>query len=934
MNRTFCCVLAVALAAPCLASSVRVGTVAELKSAVAAVLKDAAASSIYGSRAPFGVILVTTKSGEAGKMQVNYTNNFRWGSPTVKMHQMDSYTFAQYYNEAARNTSNNSTDLIFTDETISRIMAYQKGEITTTLAMPESGTQWQNAFTTANANTDWYDVFFKKQNFSQEHNVSASGGNEKINFYLSLNYLKQEGLLNLGNENMQRFSAMGKFDAALTKWLRMGYSCRFVREDYTKPSAMNEGLYENLARQNWPNLPLYDNNGKLYSAVWPGRDFLQGGQYDKVTDNIYQQLTFRIEPIKNWVTTADLSYKIISRDTKSVSKATYNCDIYGEPVGKDQATTSVSESRYSENYFLANVRSQYSLTVNDAHNMSFMIGMQAENLVQKQYGVTAYGLVCEDLPEIDLTTGLVWNSSTGQWENKELSPYGSRNSWSTAGFFARVNYDYKNRYLIEVNARVDGTSRYRDKLRWNTYPSVSLGWNIAREDFWADYDQYVGNFKIRGSYGVLGNQNTSSWYPTYETFTPNVNSGLWLQNGNRTTTIGVPSAITTSLTWEKVKSWNVGLDLGMLRNRLTASFDYFTRYTIDMMGSAVELSSILGYSAPVTNNTDLKTYGWEFEIEWQDHLKCGFWYSAKFMLSDSQTRVTRYPGNTTGSLSRYVEGELLGQIWGYTTIGIATSDQQMQDHLAALDEAYMQRNGYYPSQMGQGQSALGSGWTAGDIMYEDVNGDGRISSGDGTIENHGDLKVIGNSTPRYQFGLDLNAGWKGIDIRLFFQGVGKRDYWQGSSYFWGANTDVYWSAALTQHLDFYRDANSYLVQSGIMEANTDAYYPRPSFDTGGKYGRNHQTQTRYLQDASYIRLKNLQVGYSFPDKWMKTIHFQKIRLYFSAENVFVATKLAKMFDPETLDGGNNNTEKDWRTWNNGNAYPLSRQFSFGLTAIF
>lgn len=898
------------------------------------VLKDAAASSIYGSRAPFGVILVTTKNGKAGKTQINYNNNFRWGTPIVKMHQMDSYTFAQYYNEAARNTANDMNAIEFTDETIQRILDYQQGKITTVLPLPESGTQWQNPFYTANANNDWYDIFFKDYNFSQEHNLSANGGSEKVNYYVSLNYMKQEGLLNLGEENLQRFSGTGKLNANLTEWLKIGYSARFIREDYTKPSAMNDGLYENLARQNWPNLPLYDNNGNLYSDVWPGRDFLQGGQYDKITDNLYQQLSLTFEPLKNWLIIGDFNYRLRSQDTKSYSLATYNCDIYGQPVGKDIATTSVSEQRYREDYIIANLRTTYNFSVDDSHNFGFMLGAQAENLWQKQYGVTAYGLISPDHPEIDLTTGLVWNSGTQQWEKKELSPYGSRNSWSTAGFFGRFNYDYLGRYLLEANLRYDGTSRYRGKLRWNLYPSVSLGWNIAKETFMEPYEHTVSTLKIRGSYGELGNQNTNGWYPTYLTFSPTVNGGAWLQNGQKTTTIGVPTAITTELTWEKVRNWNVGLDWALLDNRLTGSFDYYTRYTIDMMGASVELPSILGYTPPKTNNTDLKTYGWEFEIAWQDRLRNGFTYSAKFLLSDAQTVVTRYPSNTTGSIDQYIAGEKIGNIWGYETVGIAQSQEQMNAHLDQLDENYFNHNGYFPSESRQGQSALGSGWGAGDIMYADLDGDGRISAGERTMQNHGDLKLLGNNTPRYQFGIDLNAAWYGVDLRIFFQGVMKRDYWQGSSYFWGANTDDTWSAALTQHLDFWRDENSLLVQQGIMEANTDAYYPRPSFDRGGKYGRNHQPQSRYLQNAAYIRLKNLQIGYTFPDKWMSKAHIEKFRLYFSAENIWTGTSLVKMFDPETLDGGNYNLEKDWRTLNNGNAYPLSMQLSCGLSITF
>ncbi len=902
------------------------------------VLKDAAAASIYGSRAPFGVILVTTKSGKEGKMQINYNNNFRWGTPVVKMQQMDSYMFANYYNEAKRNTSNNMTETVFTDDTIARILAYQRGEITTVFPMPESGTQWQDTFHTANANTDWYDVFFKDWNFSQEHNLSASGGNDRITFYTSLNYMLQEGLLNLGREDMGRYSATGKINARLTDHLKLGYSVRFIREDYTKPSAMNDGLYENLARQNWPNLPLYDNNGKLYSNVWPGRDFLQGGTYDKVTDNIYQQLSVAFEPIKNWVTTLEVNYKIISRDTKQSNLATYNCDIYGEPIGMDKATTSVSEARYSENFFNSNLRTSYSFSIDDAHNFALMAGAQVEDLMQKQYGVTAYGLVAESLPEISLTTGLVWDSASQSWVKKDLSPYGYRNSWSTAGFFGRVNYDYKGRYLFEGNLRYDGTSRYRGDLRWNLYPSFSAGWNIAREPFWEPYQRIVDTWKLRASYGSLGNQNTNGWYPTYRTFSPSTNSGAWLQNGAKTTTIGVPAAITTELTWEKVRSWNVGTDFGLFDSRLSGSFDYYTRYTVDMMGASLELPSILGYTTPKTNNTDLKTYGWEFEISWKDQLAGGLYYSAKFLLSDAQTIVTRYPSNTTGSIRQYVPGRKIGEIWGYETVGIAQSQEEMDAWLDQLDENYLNCYGHYPSELRQGQSALGSGWGAGDIMYRDLNGDGRISTGDSTIDNHGDLKVIGNSTPRFHFGLDLNFAWKGVDLRLFFQGVMKRDYWQSSSYFWGANTEPEWSAALVQHLDFYRDENSKLVQDGVMEVNRDAYYPRPSFDRGGEgngsSGRNHQVQTRYLQNAAYIRLKNLQIGYTLPEKWTKPLKIEKMRAYFSAENIWTGTSLAKMFDPETIDGGNSNSEKDWRTYNNGNAYPLSTQLSCGVSITF
>jgi hypothetical protein len=267
-------------------------------------------------------------------------------------------------------------------------------------------------------------------------------------------------------------------------------------------------------------------------------------------------------------------------------------------------------------------------------------------------------------------------------------------------------------------------------------------------------------------------------------------------------------------------------------------------------------------------------------------------------LADAQTEITRYP-NATKTLSNYYSGQKLGEIWGYETVGIAKTNDEMNAHLAKLN------NG--------GQSSLGNSWVAGDIMYKDLNGDGKIDNGANTVTDHGDLKVIGNNTPRYQFGLDLSADWKGFDVRCFFQGVAKRDYWQGSYYFWGVTNNMWWSSGLKQHVDYFR-----AEASNDLPANIDAYYPRPIFGTG----KNQQVQTRYLQDASYIRLKNLQLGYSLPNNIVSKLNITKLRLFVSGENLWTGTSLAKMFDPETINGGSGN---------NGNAYPLQKTISFGLS---
>ncbi|MDE6545925.1 MAG: SusC/RagA family TonB-linked outer membrane protein, partial [Paramuribaculum sp.] len=481
-------------------------------------------------------------------------------------------------------------------------------------------------------------------------------------------------------------------------------------------------------------------------------------------------------------------------------------------------------------------------------------------------------------------------------DGSDITPSGngSRNEWDNAGFFGRINYNYDGRYLVEGNIRYDGTSRFRQNRRWIWLPSASIGWNIARESFWSDYINACNQLKLRASYGILGNQNTTNWYQTYRVLGIGIGNGSWLQNGAMTNTVGFPGLVSEALTWEKVYSWNFGLDFGLFNNRLTGSLEYFIRNTKDMVGPAPELPATLGSSAPVTNNTELRSTGWDLEIAWNDRTSFGLNYGIRAVMSDYRRKITKYTNNPTNSLSNYITGEYLGQIWGYQTIGIAKTDEEMDNYLANVD-----------------QSAIGSNWAAGDIMYRDVNGDGKIDSGASTLADHGDLTVIGNNTPRYQFSLDLTGEYKGFDLRLYFQGVMKRDYWQGSNYFWGAHGDLWHSTGLIQHLDYFRPE-----PSNDLDENLDSYYPRPIFNSD----KNKQTQTRYLQDASYIRLKNLQVGYTLPAKITRKASIQKLRMYFSGENLWTGTHLSKLFDPETIGSG----------WG-GLTYPLQCTYSFGFS---
>uniref|UniRef100_UPI00359CB1BF SusC/RagA family TonB-linked outer membrane protein n=1 Tax=Bacteroides thetaiotaomicron TaxID=818 RepID=UPI00359CB1BF len=879
------------------------------------VLKDAAASSIYGSRAPFGVILVTTKSGRDGKVTINYNNSFRFGTPVHMNKMMNSVDFASWMNNTFQNNGEGNyfgrTEDGDSNNRFNEIVAYHNarpysngvriaddGSFLYGLPKVNSTGQWQGAFSTGVDDMDWYDMLYKDWAFSQEHNFSASGGTKKFSYYASGSFFDQNGFLEMGKENLKRYTATAKINSELTSWLKFRYSMRFTREDQERPAALTDGLYDSMGYKAWPVIPAYDQNGNPFFAddtsVWA----LEYGGSDRTqTDNIYHQLGFTIEPIKNWLTNVDFNYRIKSANRHWDKLPYYNYDIDGNPYFRN-SSSNVHEDYLKNNYYNFNVRSEYSFSLHEKHNFHLMGGMQIEDLKETKFGLQRSGLIIDGKPEINMTTG---------WQNGEaVTPdtNGERNQWATVGIFGRFNYDYKSRYLFEANVRGDGSSRFRKGHQWKVFPSFSLGWNLAEENFMKNTRSWLDMFKIRLSYGSLGNQNTDNWYYTYITMSASPTGSSWLQNGQKVPTATAPGLVSENLTWETIETYNVGVDWAFLSNRLTGSFNWYIRNTKDMVGKAPRLPEILGTGVPSTNNTDLRTQGWELTLGWRDQLSNGLSYGAKFILYDSRTKITRYPNNPTRSNDTYVEGRYINEIWGYETIGLAKTDEEMQNHLATLPKG--------------GQDALGSKWSAGDIMYKDLNGDGKISGGSGTVDDPGDRKVIGNSTPRFQFGLDMNASWKGFDVRVFFQGVMKRDYWQGSNYLFGATGGGQWNAVgITSVADYFRDENTWSVQQGINNVNLDSYLPRPLYSN-----KNFQTQTRYLQNAAYIRLKNLTIGYTLPESLTQKWGIGRTRIFFSGENLWTGTKLAEQFDPETIGT------------NKGNAYPLSTTLSCGLSLTF
>lgn len=871
------------------------------------VLKDAAASSIYGSRAPFGVILITTKKGTEGKSQIRYSNSFRFNQPLTPMKMMDSWEYISYLNDVARYTKAGNRE--FSEDFCDQAYAYYTGESDNYIFE----NKWEGKYRRWGtgecggtfANVNWVDELYKKNAFAQEHNLTLNGGTDKVTYYVSGNYLGQDGFLKYGNDTYDRFSLMGKFSAQMKSWLNVQYTGRWMRTDYDRPTIMSGGFYEKVIRRLPPTNPKYDPNGYIAADYNYIEHLEHGGRHKEQNDLFSNQLKIVITPHKNWNIIGEFNARVKSDWTHEATNVVYAHDA-DDLEGLSSETThvafdspkhsSVYEYSFRETYLNYNIYSDYSFSVADKNNFKVMLGFQTEDNKYRNLNASREDMLTEDLPVLTLTS------------SKENYDLGSKyQKWRTAGFFGRINYDYDSKYLAEVNLRYDGSSRFRRGTRWVWSPSFSLGWNIDRESFWENIRPIVPSLKLRGSYGQLSNQNTSSWYPTYRVIDVKNQGGNWLVNGALPTISSFPELISPGLTWEKIRNTNIGIDFSLFRYRLTGSFDYFWRTNKDMVGPAVKYPAVLGAKVPSENSLSMRTSGWELQIGWQDHIN-DFNYSVKLNLSDDRTKILEYPNPERLFSIPYTAGEYVGEIYGFESLGVARDDEQMQNHLANVN-----------------QDQIGGDWKGGDIMYKDLDGDGVITKGT-SLNNLGDLKKLGNNQPRYRLGLNLYAQWKGIDVTAFFQGVLKRDYYfspdggQGTgekgAVFWGATKGGRWeSIFLKEHLDYWRDDSSPLGE------NRDAYYARPVYYSN----KNREFQDRYMQNASYLRLKNLQVGYTFPKNITRKFYCDNLRIFFSGENLCTWTKLSKVLDPESLEVS---------SMKSGSSYPIARTYSFGLTIDF
>lgn len=834
------------------------------------VLKDAAATAIYGARATYGVILVTTKNGKKEqKPQITYTNNFSIMNPINLPKMIDSHTFATVFNEAAINAGQSP---VFSNQVLERIINHQRDPSKYPSNYPLNndpnryGT-WMNS----NANMNWVDEMVGT-GFNQRHNVSMRGGSEKTQYYFSVGYFGQEGVLQNVQDEFSRFNINANISTDVSDRFTVRYNTRYAQSKRTQPSlrdGFDTGTLMHQIYRMWPTQPMYEPTGTVSEAS-PTLETMSGYQV-KTNHDLWQTVSGEFKVNDSWKISADGSFNYYTDVFDKYRGLVYYYGPQGEKYLSNAAPNSYKqEERNSDTYTTTNIYTTYNQSFNK-HNIGFVGGFQQEFKQFNYLFAKKMDVISDDVPSI--------GTSTGQSFVQD-----GRSSWSTQGFFGRFNYNYDEKYLIEFNGRYDGSSRFSPENRWGFFPSASVGWNLHKEDFFQPLEEKVNAFKLRGSWGVIGNQSVYNYYSHLSII--NVQQNLsWIDEGRRPDHAYAPGLVSNDLTWESVETIDIGFDIELFNHQLVVNFDWYSKYYRNQWGPAEPVPGVIGGRLPISNNTERQTKGFELGITWSEVVNENFSYSIGGILSDYQTEVTKF-NNPNKLFNTYYVGMQSGEIWGYTTEGIFQTLADVERH---ADQSFIHGN-----------------WGAGDIAYKDMNGNGRIDNGAGTVDDSGDMSIIGNTTPRYQFGLTLNARYKNWDFSMFWQGVAKRDVLVNGNVFYGISGGMWQSTVYESTLDYW------------SPDNRNAYYAKPYIS--GESSKNQQTQTRYLQDGKYLRLKNLQVGYSLPKDWADPIGIQRMRLYFSGENLLTFTSLHENFDPELTGGG----------WGSGKMYPTSMVLSMGL----
>jgi len=880
------------------------------------VLKDASSAAIYGARAAYGVVLITTKQGQKGELQVVYNNNFSMATPTTSHDFMtDGYETARLIDEAFQITTGNDYTG-YTEEDYEELRKRQ-----TDRSLPDVVIQNRNGRDQYvwYGNTDWWDYFFRNQMPSMNHSIQFSGGSEKIDFLVSGRFNQQLGMMQMNQDKNTAYNLRAKIEAKLTPWLTLGNNLQFAANTYNYPGSGSRGAVNTsfvyLGVHALPSyVPVNPDGTFTFRSQLNNYGIADGRnlelQYGKAKSqekefDFTNSLNLTLQPLPTVTVVGSYSFNLnpysnFHRNTVTPwsvypGEISYNGnDYYIESSSTDQYHVVNAYATFADNFGL--------------HSLKVMGGYNQELKKYHNLNGRANNLLSEDLNALDLGT------SDHQVGSNSVE-------WALLGFFGRINYSFADKYLLELNGRYDGTSHFPAGSRYGFFPSVSAGWRLSEEPFFEPLKNTISELKLRGSFGSLGNQSLSTNlrsanYP----YIPVMNTGLssWLMDGQRVQYLNVGNPVTPALTWERTTSVNAGLDLAFLNNQLTASFDIYERQTMDMLIPGKTLPGVFGAPSPRQNAADLETRGFELTLNWQQATSLGgkpFSYNAGIVLSDSKSYITRFD-NPQKLLNDYYVGERIGQIWGYTVDGYFQSDEEAASYEAIVNQDYVNETRLR-------SPGDASRLQAGDLKFVDLNGDGVVNDGQNTLDDHGDLSVLGNSLPRYAYGINAGANWNGFDLSVFFQGVGKQDWYPGSE------TYFYWGVYGRPYYSFIPENFRSKIWS---PENPDAYFPKlRGYSARDGRGALRVYNNKYMQSIAYIRLKNLTLGYTLPASLLDRWNIARIRIYFSGENLFTASPLETDYvDPEQVSANPNGGRGD----NDARNYPFMKHYSFGLGITF
>lgn len=888
------------------------------------VLKDAASSAIYGSRAPYGVVLITTKTAKQGKPTVSYQANLTFEQPTtIPDYVSNGYTWADhfykaYYNYNLSNPSGINKTMEFSTAWLAEYQRRNEtGNYEVLVSDGSIGTAGRWLYFIEGE--DYIGKLYRNHMTSQTHNISVSGSDDKFDYYVSGRYYGNNGIFDtdVNPESYKILNGRMKMGYKVTPWLRISNNTDISWTKYVMPQTYSEGngnIWRNIADEGHPCSPIWNPDGTLsHSAVYSVGDYLYGhsnrGYINRqVKTTFAAQAKFLDDRLR---LNADFTYRNKDFNT-TVKKVKSEFSRYEGTTETISGTQSyLSETIRNYEYLATNEYVEFEDTFAGKHYFKALLGYNYEQETYKNTYSYNDDLLTPDVTNINLAMGIDNRSITGDYYR-----------WRTVGAFARINYAFADRYLIEVNGRYDGSSKFPQRQRWAFFPSVSVGWRLTEEPWFKVSKDAVSNIKFRASFGALGNSNVGN-YAYDETFS--FDNGRII-NGAKVRYTSAPAPIPESLTWETAQTLDFGLDMSFLKGRLSFTGDYYIRKTLDMYTVGPTLPDVFGASSPKGNYAEMTTRGYEITVRWNDSFNLAgkpFNYGLKASLVDYKSIIDKFNNrkkelSTAAYNTNYYAGMVVGEIWGFVSNGLW---QNQADIDAAEAGALAAGQKYYNPLM---QTSKTYKLYPGDIKFEDLNGNGYIDRGQNTVDDPGDRKIIGNSEPRYIYSFGIDLEWNNIFLSAFFQGVGKQDWYPSNeaSVIWGQYNRPY-AQMPKWHLNNY-----------WTEDNPDAYLPRYAGYYAPFYKGTNNANTRYLMDVSYIRLKNLQVGYTLPSKWTDAIRMKKVSIFFSGENLWTWSPMYKYTRDIDVTANIYGTDSVLSSTGDGFNYPTLRSYSLGLNITF